>query len=1045
MNIFWWVTPKPVSLHLLVNLNRERESSLISSASQIITPGSQTTLAQLGLPESFVPARLRIPTRMFPAEIKGEWEPMKVRERRSIKPNPTQNGINGHSDGDVKMVDGSGIVEDQEDEVLFEEDPTSDDGAVYPIQDGRIVEWSCFFALLTHVYNTLSPPFHTPILIIAQPAWTAQDHESLTQFFFEKFKTPAFCLMDAALAVCYAYATPTATVIDVGYSKCDVSTINDFVINDLGRGAALSDCGGEAMTRRLLEILERKGFTREMCEQLKKNNICEILPPGSEPPPEGEGENPASVVSTGATGPGEGQRGSIAAQGGAPRGPGANTDAGNADEDRDFKDGEDEEGVLDVATIVASGKTSEFLARKEKEKADKAANKKAIADAAAAVKEAKLPNSKRAKATFIYHERKPLEELNVNGKRLPDGESQGDAPKRQKTPELAGNSDSHTAENAAAAAARKEERREERRRNREGTAFVRKHTEVGLERFEAASDGIIDRIADAIHRCILSFPDPSKRSDLWDSLIILGNGSKIKGFKEALIATLNARYLISPSSATIFTSELPSNFTTPVATGANTPQPQQHAPHHGSGKNPLLLAATNNANLAPPGQQPQQLHQQLQQQQMQNSHQHSSHAQTPTSIKLLKMPEYFPEWKEVGMEEAGFLGAQVAAKVFYQPEAMQPPSPSISPPPFKCRRITSPLPHKITHPPSTPPIPPGSPLDSSQVAKRSSLRIFSWNINGIHPFLPSTTPQITKFFPSTSKTKASVNQPSLRVNLRRWQWPNIVFLQEVKIARSDTKTPSLLRQIVNKTLDIETNPLSKDELYDVHLCLPRDRYNASGFGGKVYGVCALIRKDLAPNATVKTVDWDAEGRIQILEIARSKLVVINIYAVNGTANDYRDPGTGKVVGNRHDRKRAFHSLLAAEVRAYEDQGWGVVVAGDINISRSNIDSFPQLRMSEDHVKNRADFEEKFIRRLSMLDSFRSIHGEVKKFTYRPTNKPWGTGGDRVDMILISKGLRDSVTESDILDNEMERGPSDHVPLFIEIDNQDCIRKPYIHE
>lgn len=41
------------------------------------------------------------------------------------------------------------------------------------------------------------------------------------------------------------------------------------------------------------------------------------------------------------------------------------------------------------------------------------------------------------------------------------------------------------------------------------------------------------------------------------------------------------------------------------------------------------------------------------------------HAQTPTSIKCAKMPEYFPEWKDAGTEEAGFLGAQVAAKVVF--------------------------------------------------------------------------------------------------------------------------------------------------------------------------------------------------------------------------------------------------------------------------------------------------------------------------------------------------------------------------------------------
>lgn len=634
---------------------------------------------------------------MFPAEIKGEWEPLKVREKRTTKFSQ-RDGHNQSEVGDFSMDETNGAIKgrgtpDLDDEILYEEDPTSEEGAVYPLEDGRVVDWPCFFALLTHVYNTLSPPFHTPILVISQPAWTAQDRENLTQFFFEKFKTPAFCLMDSALAVCYAYATGTATVVDVGLGKCDVSAVCEFLVSEVGRGVALPECGGDAMTDRLFEVLRDKGLNREMCEQLKKTPICEILPLGAELPIEpGPGPvdvttNPASVASTGATGSGEGQRGSIAAQGGAPRGPGVNTEAGDADQDRDFQDGEDDDGVLDVASIVASGKTSEFLARKEREKAEKAAAKKNEAEAAAVSKQAKLPNSKRARAVFHYHERRPLEELNMNGKRSAEGETGQDGVKRQKTPDFVANDGLETVE--VVAAARKEERKEERRRNREGTAYVRKDIEVGLERFEAASAGILDRIADSIHRCILSVPEVRKRSDLWDSLIILGNGSKVKGefkrehhlflvltmtlgFKEALLATLNARYLISPSSATIFSSELPSNFTTPVATGTNTPQPQPHHPstHHGPGVNPLLLAATtaSNSNLAPPGQQ-QQLHSQLQlqqyHQQQQLQHQHSGHAQTPTSIRLLKVPEYFPEWKEVGMDEASFLGAQVAAKVVF--------------------------------------------------------------------------------------------------------------------------------------------------------------------------------------------------------------------------------------------------------------------------------------------------------------------------------------------------------------------------------------------
>lgn len=494
---------------------------------QIIAPGSQTTLAQLGLPESFTPARLRVATRMFPAEKKGEWEPFKVREKK-IARHPNEDSGKNFSIGDFTLQNTQGSApvnqppQQTEEETLYEEDPTTEEGAVFPLREGRIVNWSCFCALLTHVYNTLSPPFHTPMLVISQQAWTARDHELLTQFFFEKFKTPAFCLMDSALALCYAFATPTATVVDLGYGKCDITAVNDFLVNDLGRGVAIAGCGGEGMTQRLLDLLGKKGFTRDMCEQLKKSSICEIMMPGTALPGGEEAEeqnvNPAAAASTGALPSATGQRGSISGQGGIPR-PGIDADAG---EEGPAPEAEDNEGVLDVASIVASGKTSEFLAKKEKEKAEKAAAKKAAADAAAAPK-AKVPNSKRVTATFHYSERRPMEDLNGNGKRKADVEDglDGNA-KRQKTPEPVEIGVTNGADAAA-------ERKEEKRRNRDTTAFMRKDIEIGIERFQAGSGGIIDQIADSVHQCILSVPEVSKRSELWESLIIVGNGSKVKG------------------------------------------------------------------------------------------------------------------------------------------------------------------------------------------------------------------------------------------------------------------------------------------------------------------------------------------------------------------------------------------------------------------------------------------------------------------------------------------------------------------------------------
>lgn len=470
---------------------------------------------------------------MFSAERKGEWEPLKVRERKITKSH-THNQAEGHTNGDISMGDANSeqprigekteIVE--EEETLYEEDPTTEEGAVWPIEGGKVVNWSCFFALLQHVHETLSPPLHTPILVITQPAWTARDHEILTQFFFEKFRPPGLCLLDSALAACYAYATATATVVDVGYGKTDVTAVSDFVVNDFCRGAALAGCGGDAMTQRLYDLLNTKGFTRDMCEQLKKNPICELLPIGSELPGENEMEeqaaNPAIAASTGQ---GEG----LAAQ---PQGPGPDTVIGDEDQDREVKVGEDNEGVLDVASIVASGKTSEFLARKDKEKQDKAAAKKAAGDVAAANKQARLPNSKRLKAMFHYTERKPLDELNANGKRAADGVMENDGQvKRQRTPEPVSPTLPDGVENSASA------RKEERRRNREAaTAFMKKEVEVGIERFQAASGGLLDDIADAIHRAILAVPDFHKRPELWDSLVIVGNGSKVKGMRAPIVS-----------------------------------------------------------------------------------------------------------------------------------------------------------------------------------------------------------------------------------------------------------------------------------------------------------------------------------------------------------------------------------------------------------------------------------------------------------------------------------------------------------------------------
>ncbi|TGO09589.1 hypothetical protein BTUL_0160g00050 [Botrytis tulipae] len=619
----------------------------------IIAPGSQTTLAQLGLPESFTPPRRRFPTRMFLAPDGKTYEPYKIR--------PKKKDASVTTNGDTEMGGIKEVKVDEEEEL--EEVPEDDEGAIWPLKEGRIENLPAFCAFLHHVHNQLSPTLHTPVMLIAQPAWTAKNHEDLTQFIFEKFRTPALCIMDSALATSYAFGIANSTVIDVGFEKVDITAVTDFQIS--GRGN-IPQSGGEAMTLRLQELLKSKDFTRDMAEQLKKSAICEILPLGT-PLPGGEENvevisNPAAAASTGA--PSSGPNVKVAE---APRGPGLNTEVGEENTINGVDVTEDD-GVLDVASIVASGKTQEYLAKIEKEKAGKASKKaqkdKEAAEAAAA-KPVRLPNSKRPRATFHYESSlpepdtkrqrtpEPVTAENHEGVPSPNGTAT-DAPVEATSGTDAAVAVDETVAREQAKTARRQKAWEDEHPDR-----MRRDIDIGLERFQAASESYMDAIADTVYRTILSVDDISKRQDAWDSLIICGSGSKVRGFKDALIAILNSRYLISPSSATMFMSELPSNLPTPSGTGSMTPNASFSSTPlpvpSANAVNPLLLAATTASNPA--------LNPNISSFNSGANAQHSSHSQSPTSIKLATPPGYFPEWKTY--EEAVFLGSQVAAKVIF--------------------------------------------------------------------------------------------------------------------------------------------------------------------------------------------------------------------------------------------------------------------------------------------------------------------------------------------------------------------------------------------
>lgn len=69
-----------------------------------------------------------------------------------------------------------------------------------------------------------------------------------------------------------------------------------------------------------------------------------------------------------------------------------------------------------------------------------------------------------------------------------------------------------------------------------------------------------------------------------------------------------------------------------------------------------------------------------------------------------------------------------------------------------------------------------------------------------------------------------------------------------------------------------------------------------------------------------------------------------------------------------------------------------------------------------------------------MDVFRYLRGEERRYTYFPRGVEWGASCDRVDLAVASREMveDDEIVGVEIWDSVVERGPSDHVPISVDI-------------
>jgi exodeoxyribonuclease III len=236
--------------------------------------------------------------------------------------------------------------------------------------------------------------------------------------------------------------------------------------------------------------------------------------------------------------------------------------------------------------------------------------------------------------------------------------------------------------------------------------------------------------------------------------------------------------------------------------------------------------------------------------------------------------------------------------------------------------------------------------------------------------------------------------------------PDVLCLQETRV-----------RAIDHELIRAMTTALPG---FDCHYATSNDPRNVTFRGGRMYGVTTYIR-----GAEPSTLPWDREGRVVVSELP--DLVIVNVYAVNGTTKPYFDQDLDRFDGDRNDFKRRFNMRLMEELKRFAKP---LIAIGDWNISRAKIDIHPRLRTEEPHATARKQFNEVFILTLGLVDVFRHLHPDAKKYTWFRRNART-LDAARVDYALISESLLPRVREADI--REDDRFGSDHAPVILRID------------
>ncbi|KAH3679034.1 hypothetical protein WICMUC_001229 [Wickerhamomyces mucosus] len=210
-------------------------------------------------------------------------------------------------------------------EGIFTSENQDESKVIYPIVKGEIVNIKAFNFFLKLIYRSILKENsnhgnnNIPLLLISSSKWSRINIELITQYVFETIELNAFAILPSALATLFAYGgQPNSLVIDIGKDKTEITPIIDYSI--VKHAVTIIPFGGQTINEELIKILSNS-LSIDQIESLKKSDIYEIL---------SDEDKKKSFFGF---------------------------DALNNESEKD----------IDVASIVANGKTEEFLGKSSKD------------------------------------------------------------------------------------------------------------------------------------------------------------------------------------------------------------------------------------------------------------------------------------------------------------------------------------------------------------------------------------------------------------------------------------------------------------------------------------------------------------------------------------------------------------------------------------------------------------------------------------------------------------------------------------------------------